>query len=91
MWWDGELFSGRPDWDKLLAYPKAQLTEEEQAFIDGPTEELCAMVSDWQIGQQLDLPAKASALAQRSPSALRADKRLMNAVALNTAAMNSAE
>lgn len=43
---DGELFSGRPDWDKLLAYPKAQLTEEEQAFIDGPTEP-CAMVSDW--------------------------------------------
>ena len=59
VWWDGELFSGRPDWDTLLAYPKAQLTEEEQAFIDGPTEELCAMVSDWQIGQQMDLPAEA--------------------------------
>jgi acyl-CoA dehydrogenase len=59
VWWDGELFSGRPDWDKLLAYPKAQLSEEEQAFLDGPTEELCAMVSDWQIGQQMDLPAKA--------------------------------
>ncbi|MEK1837258.1 MAG: acyl-CoA dehydrogenase [Pseudomonas sp.] len=59
VWWDGELFSGRPDWNKLLAYPKAQLSEEEQAFIDGPTEELCAMVSDWQIGQLLDLPPKA--------------------------------
>ncbi|MVW77112.1 acyl-CoA dehydrogenase [Pseudomonas xionganensis] len=59
VWWDGELFSGRPDWDILLAYPKAQLTEEEQAFIDGPTEALCAMVSDWQIGQQMDLPAEA--------------------------------
>ena len=59
VWWDGELFSGRPDWDKLLAYPKAQLTEEEQAFIDGPTEELCAMVSDWEIGQQMDLPEAA--------------------------------
>ncbi|SEI14665.1 acyl-CoA dehydrogenase [Pseudomonas asplenii] len=59
VWWDGELFSGRPDWDKLLAYPKAQLTEEEQAFIDGPTEELCAMVSDWQIGQDMDLPPEA--------------------------------
>ena len=59
VWWDGELFSGRPDWDKLLAYPKAQLSEEEKAFLDGPTEELCAMVSDWQIGQQMDLPAKA--------------------------------
>ena len=59
VWWDGELFSGRPDWDKLLAYPKVQLTEEEQAFIDGPTEELCAMVSDWEIGQAMDLPPAA--------------------------------
>ncbi|MDP9525253.1 acyl-CoA dehydrogenase [Pseudomonas protegens] len=59
VWWDGELFSGRPDWNTLLAYPKAQLTEEEQAFIDGPTEELCAMVSDWQIGQHMDLPPAA--------------------------------
>lgn len=59
VWWDGELFSGRPDWDKLLAYPKVQLTEEEQAFIDGPTEELCEMVSDWEIGQAMDLPPAA--------------------------------
>lgn len=59
VWWDGELFSGRPDWDKLLAYPKAKLTAEEQAFIDGPTEELCAMVSEWQIGQRMDLPPEA--------------------------------
>ena len=59
VWWDGELFSGRPDWEKLLAYPKVQLTEEEQAFIDGPTEELCAMVSDWEIGQAMDLPPAA--------------------------------
>lgn len=59
VWWDGELFSGRPDWDKLLAYPKVELTAEEQAFIDGPTEELCAMVSDWDIGQAMDLPPEA--------------------------------
>lgn len=59
VWWDGELFSGRPDWDLLLSYPKVQLTEEEQAFIDGPTEELCAMVTDWEIGQAMDLPPRA--------------------------------
>jgi acyl-CoA dehydrogenase len=58
VWWDGELFSGRPDWDLLLSYPKVQLTEEEQAFIDGPTEELCAMVTDWEIGQTMDLPPR---------------------------------
>ncbi|PHN33570.1 acyl-CoA dehydrogenase [Pseudomonas sp. ICMP 561] len=59
VWWDGELFSGRPDWDLLLSYPKVQLTDEEQAFIDGPTEELCAMVTDWEIGQAMDLPPRA--------------------------------
>ena len=59
VWWDGQLFSGRPHWDTLLDYPAPKLTEQEQAFIDGPTEELCAMVSDWRIGQDLDLPPEA--------------------------------
>ncbi|MDG9926910.1 MULTISPECIES: acyl-CoA dehydrogenase [unclassified Pseudomonas] len=59
VWWDGQLFSGRPDWDVLLSYPAARLSDEERAFIEGPVEELCAMVSDWEIGQQLDLPERA--------------------------------
>ncbi|MBD1588911.1 acyl-CoA dehydrogenase [Pseudomonas typographi] len=59
VWWDGQLFSGRPDWHTLLNYPKAQLNAEEQAFIDGPTEALCEMLSDWQVGQDLDLPPEA--------------------------------
>ena len=59
VWWDGELFSGRPDWDTLLAYPQARLTEEEQAFLDGPVETLCAMVRDWDIAQRMDLPQEA--------------------------------
>ena len=59
VWWDGELFSGRPDWNHLLSVPAPRLTAEEQAFVDGPTEELCAMVSDWEIGQRLDLPPEA--------------------------------
>ncbi|KAF3981598.1 MAG: acyl-CoA dehydrogenase [Methylococcales symbiont of Hymedesmia sp. n. MRB-2018] len=56
-WWDAELFSGRPNWDVLLNLPAAQLTEEEQAFIDGPVETLCAMLDDWEITHKLqDLP-----------------------------------
>ena len=43
VWWDGELFTGRPNWTKLLSYPKPTLSAEEQAFLDGPTEQLCAM------------------------------------------------
>ncbi len=46
---DAELFSGRPDWAKLRAVPPIVLTAEEQAFLDGPTDELCRMVNDWQI------------------------------------------
>ena len=59
VWWDGELFSGRPDWDTLLGYPRARLTDEEQAFLDGPTETLCALVSEWDIAQRMDLPPAA--------------------------------
>ncbi|MGI9475722.1 MAG: acyl-CoA dehydrogenase family protein, partial [Hyphomicrobiaceae bacterium] len=46
---DAELFSGRPDWEKLRSVPGIVLTDEEKAFLDGPTEELCAMLDDWQI------------------------------------------
>ncbi|HSD99579.1 MAG TPA: acyl-CoA dehydrogenase [Burkholderiales bacterium] len=60
VWWDGELFSGRPDWGTLLRYPKPALTAEERAFIDGPVEELCAMVHDWEVSHELhDLPPDA--------------------------------
>jgi acyl-CoA dehydrogenase len=46
---DAELFSGQPDWEKLRAVPPITLTEEEKAFLDGPTAELCRMVNDWSI------------------------------------------
>jgi acyl-CoA dehydrogenase len=46
---DAELFSGQPDWEKLRAVPPITLTEEEKAFLDGPTAELCRMVDDWAI------------------------------------------
>ncbi|MDH4215707.1 MAG: acyl-CoA dehydrogenase [Gallionella sp.] len=49
VWWDGELFSGNPDWNKLLAFPKPSLSGEEQAFLDNEVEQLCAMLDDWDI------------------------------------------
>jgi len=49
VWWEGELFSGRPEWRKLLSLPAPTLSDEEQAFLDGPTEELCRMLDDWEI------------------------------------------
>ena len=56
VWWDAELFSGRPDWHKLLDFQPQKLTPEEQAFMDGPVEELCRRLDDWQINQLRDLP-----------------------------------
>ncbi len=47
VWWDGELFSGKPDWNKLLATKRPRLTAEEQRFLDHETETLATMVSDW--------------------------------------------
>jgi acyl-CoA dehydrogenase len=56
-WWDAELFSGNPNWNILQNLPAAKLTDEEQAFIDGPTDTLCAMLDDWDITHHRnDLP-----------------------------------
>jgi acyl-CoA dehydrogenase len=55
--WEGELFSGKPTWKKLLNQPHLELTPEEQAFVDGPTEELCGMLRQWEITHELaDMP-----------------------------------
>jgi acyl-CoA dehydrogenase len=57
VWWDGELFTGKPDWPKLLTAKPPALTAEEQAFVDGPCEELCRMLDEWDIThRRADLP-----------------------------------
>ena len=59
VWWDGELFCGKPDWNKLHSYPKPRLSEEEQAFIDNQVATLMAMLNDYQItDKDRDLPAE---------------------------------
>jgi len=65
-WWDAELFSGRPQWRKLLQHPKPSLSAEEQAFLDGPVEQLCQMLDQWQIGQDQDLPPEAWAFIRKN-------------------------
>lgn len=57
VWFDGEIFTGTPDWDRLVAMPPASLSSEEQAFMEGPVRELCAMVDDWKlVWEDRDLP-----------------------------------
>ncbi|WP_228291577.1 acyl-CoA dehydrogenase [Thiothrix litoralis] len=57
VWWDSELFSGKPDWCRLHDLSISKLSVEEQAFLDGPVEVLCQRLDDWQITHELyDLP-----------------------------------
>ena len=60
VWWEGELFRGKPDWQKLHDYPQPKLTAEEQSFLDNECEEACRLVDDWKVTQELyDLPNEA--------------------------------
>jgi acyl-CoA dehydrogenase len=66
VWWDGELFSGMPDWDRLTEFPAPQLSDEEQAFIDGPCEQLCAMLDNWDIAHnRFDMPPEVWAFIKK--------------------------
>lgn len=57
VWWDGELFSGKPNWKKIRGSKPGYLSEEEQAFIDGPVNTLCSMLNDWELNHKdYDLP-----------------------------------
>src|SRR5258708_12716566 len=56
VWWDADLFSGRPDWNKRGISPRPALSAEERFFLDGRVEKLCGMLNDWQIRRDGDLP-----------------------------------
>ncbi|MEP0548993.1 MAG: acyl-CoA dehydrogenase [Rhodothermales bacterium] len=56
VWVDGDLFSGKPDFKRLLREAYPGLTTKEQAFLDGPVEEVCRMTNDWEVQQRKDLP-----------------------------------
>ncbi|MGH8325854.1 MAG: acyl-CoA dehydrogenase, partial [Steroidobacteraceae bacterium] len=59
VWWDGELFTGAPRWQRLLGAAAPRLSPQEQAFLDGPCEELCGMLDDWDITHRRgDLPPR---------------------------------
>jgi acyl-CoA dehydrogenase len=55
--WEASLFSGMPDWEKMLAYSAGKLSHEEKNFLDTSVEEACRLANDWNITQNLaDLP-----------------------------------
>ncbi|MGD1853159.1 MAG: acyl-CoA dehydrogenase [Leptolyngbyaceae cyanobacterium] len=57
VWVDGELFSGKPNFKRMLAEPYPALNLAGQAFVEGPVEQVCRMATDWEIYQRRDLPA----------------------------------
>ena len=57
-WIDADLFSGRPDFDKISKEYFPTLSKEEQAFLDGPVEKVCEMTDDWEVFNNKDLPKK---------------------------------
>lgn len=65
VWWDADLFGGRPDWQKLLDYELPALPERERDFIEGPLNELCAAIDDWDVHQLRDLPEPVWALIRK--------------------------
>jgi acyl-CoA dehydrogenase len=58
VWVDGDLFSGQPDIHKILNENYPELTDKEKAFIEGPVEELCSMVSDWEVFKRKEFDEK---------------------------------
>jgi acyl-CoA dehydrogenase len=66
VWWDGELFSGRPNWTRLLNTPVPKISAEEQAFLDNEVVELCGMLDEWKITHEwCDLPPEAWAYLKK--------------------------
>ncbi len=58
VWLDGEIFRGRPDFERILSEPYPTLVEQEQAFLDGPVQEVCRMVNPWRVRRERALPPR---------------------------------
>ena len=74
VWWDAELFTGKPDWQRLLNLPKPHLSQQERAFLDQQTDTLCRMLDDWRITHEdrdLSLPGGAGFLRSDHPAGIR--------------------
>ena len=65
VWWERDLFAGRPDWRKLLAFTPRPLSDRERAFLDGPVDELCSMLREWDIARAGDLPPEVWSFLKR--------------------------
>ena len=56
VWIDGDFFSGRPDFDRILKENYDKLPKNEQDFLDGPVEELLRLCDTYQLSRQRKVP-----------------------------------
>ena len=56
VWLEGSIYRGKPDFSALRDVPAAKLTADEQAFLDGPVQELLGMIDDSVIQNGIHLP-----------------------------------
>ena len=64
-WVETDLFSGKPDFGKLMNEPYPDLTAEEKAFMAGPVERLCEMLDDWEIWEKREVSPEAWAFIKK--------------------------
>ena len=55
VWMDGEIFSGKPNFKRILNEPYPTLTAEEEAFLNKEVNEVCKMTNDYKVFQEKDL------------------------------------
>lgn len=58
-WLEADVLSGRPDFKAMLQDPYPDLRQDEREFLEGPVNELCRMVDDWEVHRTKDLPQEA--------------------------------
>jgi len=66
VWWERDLFSGRPHWPTLLAFKPKPLSDNERAFLGGPVDELCSMIQEWDVVRAGDLPPEVWSFLKRN-------------------------
>ncbi len=54
-WWDAELFSGAPRWQKLVQHHRPGLSARERSFLENEVETVCRMVDNERIDEVGDL------------------------------------
>ncbi|CUT17412.1 Acyl-CoA dehydrogenase [Candidatus Ichthyocystis hellenicum] len=57
IWWDAQIFSGKPSLKLLSSFKEPTLTQEEKNFLDEDVEELCSLFTEWDTFKHRDLPA----------------------------------